>query len=142
MNIMRMAQVIGLCSGALVLGACSGASIDDLSVPEETWILTSAQVDGQPLKLDGNEVTLSFVGGEAMVGNSAVNKYRAPVAISGGKINHTGPLITTRMAGPIEAMQLESAYLSALGEAEVLQRQGDQLTITGEGDELRYTLKP
>ena len=42
----------------------------------------------------------------------------------------------------MSAMELESAYLSALGEAEALQRNADKLTITGEGDVLNFTLKP
>ncbi|MBV7435347.1 META domain-containing protein [Cardiobacteriaceae bacterium TAE3-ERU3] len=138
---MKASILTGLAFSALLLGACAGESADSLSVESETWVLVEGQVDGQPLDLSNGEITLSFVDGEAMVGNGSVNKYRAPVAISGGSIKHTGPLITTRMAGPIPAMKLESEYLSALGEAESLQRSGNNLVITGEGDELHFTLK-
>ena len=138
---MKSSILTGLVLSALLLGACAGESAESLSVGTETWVLVDGQVDGQPLKVDNGKITLSFVDGEAMVGNGSVNNYRAPVAISGGRIEHTGPLITTRMAGPMPAMKLESEYLSALGEAETLERSGDKLTITGEGDELHFTLK-
>lgn len=138
---MKAPKLLGLTLTALLLGACAGESAESLSVASETWVLIEGKVDGQPLNVDDGEVTLSFVGGEAMVGNGSVNNYRAPVAISGGRIEHTGPLITTRMAGPIPAMKLESEYLSALSEAEALQRNGDSLTITGDGDTLTFTLK-
>lgn len=138
---MKTSILTGLVCSALFLGACAGESAQSLSVATETWVLVKGQVDGRPLNLENGKITLSFVDGEAMVGNGSVNNYRAPVAISGGRITHTGPLITTRMAGPIPAMKLESEYLSALGEAEVLQRNGNDLTISGEGDELNFRLE-
>ena len=138
---MKTSILTGLALSTLLLGGCAGESADSLSVETETWVLVEGQVDGKPLDVSNGEITLSFVDGEAMVGNGSVNNYRAPVAISGGRIEHTGPLITTRMAGPMPAMKLESEYLSALGEAEALQRNGNTLIITGEGDELTFSLK-
>lgn len=127
--------------GALLLGACAGESIDSLSVPTETWVLADGVVDGQPLMTANGKVTLSFVDGEAIVGNATVNHYRAPVSIANGQIKHTGPLITTSMAGPIQAMELESRYLTALGDAKAIQRNGNRLTIIGDGDELHFVLE-
>lgn len=130
-----------LLSAALLLAGCGGTNMSSLSGDKTTWLLHNAQIDGQTITVDSPDypVTLSFADGEAMVGNSAVNKYRAPVTIDSGKIRHTGPIITTRMAGPMPAMRLESAYLKALNKADSIQQSGDTLIISGAGNKLIFT---
>lgn len=127
---------------ALVLSACqTTAPIRSTTAEEvgETWQLTQGVVKGKALQLvSGHEITLSFYANEAFVGRSAVNNYRVPVKISGSRIEQTGPVITTMMAGSMPAMQLESDYLSAISVVDKISRNGDKLRISGENIQLDY----
>ena len=58
--------------------------------------------------------------------------------IRGNTIEHTGETTITLMAGDMEAMRLESDYLEAMRVVNNLKREGDQLTISGDGIELQF----
>ncbi|UJF24270.1 META domain-containing protein [Suttonella sp. R2A3] len=122
------------------LAACGGASMSGLSENNQTWQLVSGEADGQAMDLSqsAKAVTLSFVDGEAIVGQGPVNQYRYPVTISGGNIHADAPLITTRMAGPMPAMQFEQSYFTALEQAQHISRSDKKLTISGDGVALIY----
>ena len=65
-----------------------------------------------------------------------------PVKIRGGNIEHPEPPTTTLMAGPVEAMRLESDYLEAMSAVKHLKREGDSLTISGDNSELQFRPAP
>ena len=49
-----------------------------------------------------------------------------------------GPMPTTMMAGPPEAMALESRFTAAMTAATDYEIEADTLTLAGEGDELVF----
>ena len=128
---------------ALLLAACQSGASDALKITDDhgnspqhggEWILVAGQVNGKiTLKQDK----------DAFTGISAINHYRVPVKIRGNTIEHPDePPTTTLMAGPIEAMRLESDYLEAMSVVNNLKREGDQLTISGDGIELQFRPAP
>ena len=133
-------KTVGLIT-ALLLAACQGSTADALKVADDNgnhqpgsgeWVLVAGQVKGQALNVQDGKVTLKQ-DKDAFVGVSAINHYRVPVKIRGNTIEHTDePPTTTLMAGSMEAMSA----------AKTLKREGDQLTISGDGIELQFRPAP
>lgn len=73
------------------------------------WVLTRAHGLGVP---PGVAITARFEGGR-VGGSAGVNRYGAPVQVTGGTLT-VGDALTTCMAGPPDAMRAERAYLAAL----------------------------
>lgn len=107
---------------------------------------SSATLDGSKWKLDGwsvssldpadFEITAAFTA-DKIAGKSAVNQYNGPyVANESGQFS-VGPLATTSMAGPEEAMRAETIYLTLLGQARHFEMSSSKLTLSDEnGNEL------
>ena len=77
---------------------------------------TLVELDGDPLEIAPDELAPSLVLDleEARVtGSGGVNRLTGQFALSGNELRF-GPLATTRMAGPENAMQREDAFLAAL----------------------------
>ncbi|MFC2406828.1 MAG: META domain-containing protein, partial [Cardiobacterium sp.] len=120
--------------GATLLAACQAdsnpgnISAGDSPRSGSQWVLVAGQLNGKPLNVQDGTVTLTQEK-DAFTGVSAINHYRVPVKIRGGNIEHPEPPTTTLMAGPVEAMRLESDYLEAMSAVKHLKREGDSLTI-------------
>ena len=86
--------------------------------------------------------TLSISSEGVVYGLSGINQYRSSLAFEGtseGSFS-MGPIAATRMAGPPEAMEIETRFLTALQDATGYRVQGNELVLTGaEGDLLRFT---
>ena len=130
--------------GATLLAACQAdsnpgtISAGDSPRSGSQWVLVAGQLNGKPLNVQDGTVTLTQEK-DAFTGVSAINHYRVPVKIRGNTIEHPDePPTTTLMAGPMEAMRLESDYLEAMSVVNNLKREGDQLTISGDGIELQF----
>ena len=147
----KMPKIASLMT-ALLLAACqagvSGApqttdnSGNSSNSSSSKWILVAGKVKGKPLNTQDGKITLKQ-DKDAFTGISAINHYRVPVKIRGNTIEHPDePPTTTLMAGSIEAMRLESDYLEAMSAAKTLKREGDQLTISGDGIELQFRPAP
>jgi heat shock protein HslJ len=79
--------------------------------------LKSLTLDGVAAAITGTRVKpfLSFVDGSRVAGNSGVNRFSGGYALTGpGEIRWSPGMASTRMAGPPEAMTLESSFLKAL----------------------------
>ena len=119
--------------GATLLAACQAdsnpgnISAGDSPRSGSQWVLVAGQLNGKPLNVQDGTVTLTQEK-DAFTGVSAINHYRVPVKIRGGNIEHPEPPTTTLMAGPVEAMRLESDYLEAMSAVKHLKREGDSLT--------------
>ena len=140
----KLANTLTLTAAALLAACQSGAGgapqIADSGQPNASgqWVLVAGQLNGKALNVQDGTVTLNQ-GKDAFTGVSAVNHYRVPVKIRGNNIEHLDePPTTTLMAGPMEAMRLESDYLEAMRVVNNLKREGDQLTISGDGIELQF----
>ena len=126
---------------ALLLAACQSGASDALKITDDhgnspqhggEWILVAGQVKGKTLNVQDGKITLKQ-DKDAFTGISAINHYRVPVKIRGNTIEHTDePPTTTLMAGSMEAMSA----------AKTLKREGDQLTISGDGIELQFRPAP
>ena len=117
----------------------SGEPDDDVFGDHE-WILVSADVDGAPLTLlDSHPVTLRVDAGE-VGGTAACNSYFGTVVE--GEFLFDGFGVTEMACDPPEAMDLEFAFLGALGRTTSAAGSADALTLTGDGVELRFELVP
>lgn len=103
-----------------------------------SWVLTSATVDGTDLALlDTHPITL-VVAGTDMSGVAACNSYSGPFSVAGGTATF-GPFSATEMAcEPAESMTLEATYLNALGQANSIGLEGENLVISGETVSFTY----
>jgi len=114
--------------------------VTDLSTLKESeWILID--LCGTPMPDDAN-ISLAVLEDGRISGNAAVNRYSGPLILDEG-VFHFGPFMTTRMAGPPEAMDRESAFLQALSAATSIRMSDDgQLIIAVENQEHPLRFKP
>ena len=142
----KLANTLTLTAAALLAACQSGAGgapqvADDNHDASGQWVLVAGQLNGKALNVQDGTVTLTQEK-DAFTGVSAINHYRVPVKIRGGNIEHPEPPTTTLMAGPVEAMRLESDYLEAMSAVKHLKREGDSLTISGDNSELQVRPAP
>jgi heat shock protein HslJ len=74
-------------------------------------------------------VDVVFSAGE-IAGQSACNRYGGPYEVDGSSISF-GDLFSTNMACEQSLMDIESAYLSALGDVDAYEVSADELVLTG-----------
>jgi len=93
------------------------------AVKDTTLLLVRMVVNSSDLALNPNSpITLSLAADGHGSGSSAINRYHGGYTLSDdGRFALTGPLATTRMAGPPELMALEDSFLGALGKVTALQ---------------------
>lgn len=108
----------------VLFGGCASTS----SMPSSGDFVLS-EINGQAAS--AGDVTLSIRDGN-IIGRGPINNWRA--SITDGVV---GPMISTRMAGPPEAMQLESKLLSVL-EGASLSREGGELVFTKGSDTVTF----
>ena len=98
------------------------------------WMLV--ELDGEAVEVGEAELALSlaFDLEEARVtGSGGVNRLTASFALSGDELRF-GPLATTRMAGPEEAMRREQAFLDALARVTSYELDGRTLTLLADDE--------
>ena len=131
----RNAMVVGALTASLLLAACnSGGGASSATggtggkIEGVTWALTS-YVDGATLKNvpAGVYADAKFVNGNVS-GSAGCNRYNGPAKISGATIAVTG-LISTKMACPPPASNVEDAYLADLQKSATFTATADALTI-------------
>ena len=76
------------------------------------------------------EITFEIGDGNRISGSAGVNRYSGKAETDGKNGLVVGPLITTRMGGPPEAMERESAYLEKLQAVTRWKTDGSELTLT------------
>jgi len=127
---------------SFVLTACGGGGDSGGDPTASAWVLESGTVDGADIGLlETNPITLTFdTDLEQAGGVSACNNYFGSYTISGSELSF-GEMGQTMMAcSPEEVMDAETKYLQALAAVETFSMSGDQLTLTGEGAELVFTV--
>jgi len=124
------AAIVVLCVVTLLAG-CSQ------SIPAAPKGGTLTGVEWQLDMLNGAQapagptpVTATF-DGKMLSGFSGVNTYSGPYTAGADGAFKAGPLASTLMAGPPEAMQLESGYLKALQAATTYLAADGKLTLYG-----------
>lgn len=116
-----------LCSLLVVLGAGCGASTTEQPALDGTsWKLTG-WAEPDPIPADAT-ITAEFADGR-MAGSAGVNRYNAAVTSGTDGAFAVEQAITTKMAGPADAMAAETAFLRRLEAATSYQVDGDTLVI-------------
>lgn len=135
--------------GALILAGCgssavSGSPSRSLAAPDPVgaWQLVSGTVDGGSLTLSEDHPITAVIDGSRISGRSACNEYGGRIEPVGGGAA-IGELAGTDMAcGPDEVMALEAAYLAALARVRSFEVVAGQLTMRGDGIDLRFDRQP
>ena len=120
-------------SCALFLFACQkDETISGLTSPTETWHLTS--LNGTVIS---EPVTLTFPEKGRIAGQAPCNSYFATQTAPLPWFE-VGPIGATKRACP--SLALEGRYFQALAAANLIERQGDVLLLSGEGVTLEFRL--
>ena len=91
-----------------------------------------------PLPQGANQPTLRIKPDGAASGLGGINRFtgEAEIAQWPSRDISFGPLAVTRMAGPPQAMGMETAYLRRLGEVRRFEFEGPTLVLRGDAGEL------
>jgi heat shock protein HslJ len=109
--------------------ASSGASLDGTQ-----WRLTGWSLGSQ--RPSDFAISAKFADGK-ISGRGGVNSFGGSYTIGPGDAFATGPLASTRMAGPGPAMRAESGFPQRLGQARSYRRSDGKLTLyDSDGNEL------
>ena len=124
--------------GVLLLVACSTSS--GANVEGTEWELLS--INGVA-PIEGTKITLRFLDGRVQ-GSSGCNTYSGDYTLGDDGVFQAGPIAVTEMAclDPEGAMDQEVNYLRILQGASKLVRDGDEMTIEGGGNSLRFQTIP
>lgn len=96
------------------------------------WELSAIGAQAVP---STSKATLQFSEAGRAVGNGSCNRFSGAVSVDQDRVVF-GAIISTKMACGGEAMAVESAYLSALKNAQRFERQGETLLIHLQGSAL------
>lgn len=126
--------VIGLLVAALLavgVYALSGGFQPKLALEGTEWVLVSYGPEGAlQAALGSAEVTATFDSVEGRVaGSGSVNRYFGSYTVDGNKLTIGENLGSTKMMGPADAMNQETAYFNLLAAAESFSIVGDRLEI-------------
>jgi len=129
-----MAVLLG--AAALLAGGCTATPADH---GRGSWVLTSATgADGTFELVESHPVTLA-VGDDDVRGTAACNHYGGGLDRRGGGWRVTEVEQTAMACEPAAVMDLEGAYLEALGAVTRAAVSGNALTLTGtDGVELVF----
>jgi len=130
-------RTTALLLAATMAGCAPMTAISEMPALEGTaWTLTS---------LPGHELgstsapTLRFEDGRAS-GGDGCNRYSMPYALEGGRLDLSGPAMSTEMACPPEVMKRAAAYLAALRGSTGFRIEDGRLELLGADGKLRLTL--
>jgi heat shock protein HslJ len=128
---MRTRQILGLAVvlvSLLALGSgCAGSPTgEEPALDGTSWVLSSWAEPG-PVP-DSATITAEFADGR-VAGTSGVNRYNASITSDPDGSFAVDAPISTKMAGPADAMAAEASYLRRLEAATSYQIDGDTLVI-------------
>lgn len=107
-----------LMTGILALAACGD------NTPNPAALKGANFISQQP----GANITLSFAADEMRVNGQVVNLYNGTYTVNGDKIQF-GPLASTMMMGPMDAMQTEQDYFQFMATVDSYDLKGGRLTL-------------
>ncbi len=121
-------KIFAVAAGVLALAACGDDTSKSESLKGNTFIADS----------DGTPITITFASDEMRVNGQIVNLYNGMYEVSGDAIKF-GPLATTMMMGPQDAMRAEREYLNFLETVEKYSLNDGTLTLVGpDGKEMVF----
>ncbi len=101
----------------------------DAALPGElvgAWRLVT--VDGGPVPEVGKQPTMEISEDGTVSGVGGVNRFNTRIEVVDGRLSF-GPTAATKMAGPPEAMDLESVYFTRLGAVSTYEIDGETLRL-------------
>ena len=101
------------------------------------WLLREGVVDGEPLDLEGQRVTLG-IDGESVQASVGCNEYGASMRVDGSAVTIMIEGGTDMGCGELAA--LETAYVDALQSVQTIERSADQLVLAG--PDITLTFEP
>ena len=126
---------LALVLGSVLLMASSCANVNyksDATGLLGTWDVVS--IAGQAV-VESAKPTMTFALSDQFGGNTGVNRYNGTFSLGSGTLSF-GPLVTTRMAGPQDAMDQEGRFLAALGSVRKFDLGTDTLTLQAENGDV------
>jgi heat shock protein HslJ len=112
----------------------------DARLDTDVWTLSA--INQEPL-LPGTAITLQFLGGE-LAGFAGCNTYQGSYTVTdngdGTYSVVTGEISTSRLACPLDIMQQENDYLTALKQTAIASIQENMLVLTNPAGELIFYL--
>ena len=137
---MHRLLLIAALAASLVAAACGSAATPSAGGPVDltgTWQLASGTVDGAAFPVvPGSQVTLT-VQGTTIGGRAACNQYGGELTVVDGAPRFSMTHMT-EMACEEPVMAAEAAFGAALPRITGAARDGDRLTLTGQGVELVF----
>jgi heat shock protein HslJ len=122
--------------------ACDGSDADVGELEEITWVLDRASIDALVPEAPADaRVDARFDDGEVS-GRSACNSYFGAYEIDDGSIGVEGLGGTEMACDPPVLMELEVAYLDALGRVDAFVVEGSRLSLTGGEPPLVFEAEP
>lgn len=144
-----MRSVAGLLAALLLLlAACGGTTGNRTPSPSPSggtgmvdaigdWRLVEGEDAGVAIPLvEGHDVTMT-VAGSRVSGRSACNQYGGEIVVEGGQVRF-GATSMTEMACEEPVMASESAFHVAMAKIRAAHREGDRLTLSGDGVRLVF----
>ncbi|HYI75612.1 MAG TPA: META domain-containing protein [Gaiellaceae bacterium] len=107
---------------------------EPVAIAYTEWALV--ELDGEPVAIGSDELApgLALDLEESRVsGSGGVNRFTGTFSMSENELRF-GPLASTRMAGPEDAMRLEDAFFAALARVTSHQLEGRALTLLADGE--------
>ncbi len=119
---------------AVVVGGCASADAPDPADLEGTWALeafggATDLVDARP----GVTTEITFADSQ-VTGSGGVNTFNGSYETPGDDALTFGPLASTRMAGPPEAMEQEADFFAALEDTEHFEFNDGKLVLSDQGN--------
>ena len=136
----RTATVLAVLACAGWSGCATPPEQASLATLRGTWQHVGL-IQGSPVPAGCKIPTISFGPDGRFSGMAGINRYRGELdmAALGDHRFHSGPIATTRMAGPQEAMRFENQFLSALERTDQAWVERGQLVLRrGEQEILRF----
>ena len=117
----------------LLVSPLAGCSTTDRPTTGQTWLLESMTLDGSPIDpTSANPITLEITGSNAVGGSSGCNLYFGELEFKAGGVVTGGQFGSTEMACD-KGMDVEAAYLAALGRIDQYTFSELELTLTADG---------
>jgi len=119
-------------------GAPSPSSSGNPFDPQGSWELTSGRADGAEIAIvDDHPITLTIEGSE-IGGTAACNSYGGRLTVTDGRLE-IGDVAMTAMGCEEPVMAAEAAYTAGLAAVDSIGGDGNELVLTGQGVELRFS---
>ncbi len=112
-----------------------------IPVEQQIWVLESFAGESMPVDSVPGVMSQFSLADGTVTGNGGVNSFNGTYELSGEDISF-GPLASTRMSGPPDAMEQETRFLQALEAAAHLVVRDEKMTLSDDDDTVLMLLTP